>query len=317
MRPSYRSAPRRNIRSGGFKSFADRALAHAMALGDGTPPMLGRYASATLLRSPMGRAVELHVFPGRSTRRALVIGGVHGTEFVGVEVTRRLVAALRAESSRNQRPFFTTIIVPALFPDNLPRSHGGHGRARRATRSYADPNRQFPMIGTGLDGSSSGPVGGADAPTDSRGRRVERANVALMELIRRFQPRRIASVHAIGRTSSAGVYSDPHRGAGTALGDAAADLAQRMHAIADDLGGRVTGSVPGSGQYPYQSEVRGQGVSLGEWGSHAVETGAHRRDAIPVITIELKREWSAGQARRRLRNVEAFMVAIRRGFLEL
>jgi predicted deacylase len=287
-----------------------------MARGEGLPPMLDRYASSTLLRSPMGRAVELYVFPGRSTRRALVIGGVHGTELVGVEVTRRLVAALRAERGRNERPFFTTIIVPALFPDNLPSSHGGHGRARRATRGYADPNRQFPMIGTGLDGSLGGRGGSADAPTDSRGRRIERANVALMELIRRFRPRRIASVHAIGRPSLAGVYSDPHRGAGTVLGDEAADLAQRMHAIASDLGALVTGSVPGSGAYPRQSEVSGQGVSLGEWGSRAVETGAHRRGAIPVITIELKREWSARQARRRCRNVEAFMLAIRRGFLE-
>jgi predicted deacylase len=287
-----------------------------MALGDRTPPMLDRYASSTLVRSPMGRAVELHVFPGRSTRRALVIGGVHGTEFVGVEVTRRLVAELRAESGRNERPFFTTIVIPALFPDNLPPSHGGHGRARRATRGYADPNRQFPMIGTGLDGRLGRRSGSPEAPTDSRGRRIERANVALMELIRRFQPRRIASVHAIRRPSSAGIYCDPHRGAGTALGDEAADLAQRMQAIANELGGHMARSVRGHGRYPHQSEVGNQGVSLGEWGSRAVTTGAYRRHAIPVITIELKREWSASWAQRRRSDVDAFMLAIRRGFLE-
>jgi predicted deacylase len=264
----------------------------------------------------MGRAVELHVFPGRSTHGALVMGGVHGTEFVGVEVTRRLLVALRAESGRGERPFFTTIVVPALFPDNLPPSHGGHGRARRATRGYVDPNRQFPLIGTGLEAGCSSRAGSQHAPRDSRGRLIERANVALMELIRRFRPRRIVSVHAIRRPSMAGIYSDPHRGSGTVLGDEAADLAERMHAIASELGGQLPGSALGSGRYPYQSEVSDQGVSLGEWGSRAVKTGPHRRGAIPVITIELKREWSARQARRRRRNVDAFMLAIRQGFLE-
>lgn len=279
--------------------------------------MLGRHASSILVRSPMGRAVELHVFPGRSTRRALVIGGVHGTEFIAVEVTRRLVAELRAETGRAARPFFTTIVVPALLPDNLPSSHGGRGRPRRATRGYVDPNRQFPTIGTGLDASRAGSGTGRGAARDSRGRRIEGANVALMELIRRFRPQRIASVHALRRPSSAGIYSDPHRGAGTALGDDAADLAKRMHAIAKELGGGVPGSGPGSGRYPHQSAVADEGVSLGEWGSQPVNAGPYTRDAIPVITIELKREWSTRHARRRRQNVEAFMLAIRRGFLEL
>jgi len=309
-------APRRHIRRDGFKSSADRLLARSIARHDDTLPTLGSYASATLLRSPMGRPVEVHVFPGRSRQRALVIGGVHGTEFVGVDVTRLLVAELRAESARKQRPFFTTIVVPALFPDNLPASHGGHGRARRATRGYADPNRQFPAVGSGFEAGLDFGRSSASAPRDSRGRQIETANLALMELIRRFEPRRIASVHAIGRPSSAGIYSDPHRGADTALGHEAADLAQRMHAIAKEAGGLVPGSARGSGRYPHQDDVIPHGVSFGEWGSQAVKTGLHRRDAIPVITIELKRTWSQGEARRRRSNVEAFMVAIRRGFLE-
>jgi hypothetical protein len=316
MRSLRRYTPRKNIRSRGFKSLADRMLAHSIALGDCMPPTLGRCAAATLVRSPMGRAVELHVFPGRSVQQALVIGGVHGTEFIGVEVTRRLIAKLRAESTRSERPFFTTIVVPALFPDNLPSSHGGHGRARRVTRGYADPNRQFPVIGTGLESRPCGHGGGRDAPRDSRGRPIEPANLALVELIRRLRPRRIASVHAIRRPSSAGIYSDPHREAGLALGDEAADLAQRMHSIANELGGQVPGSACGSGRYPHQSGVSDQGVSLGQWGSRAVHTGPYRRDAIPVITIELKREWPARPAPRRRSNVEAFMLAIRRGFLE-
>lgn len=311
----YRPAPRRTNRARGFRSLADRTLAHSISKHDGTPPMLDRYASCTLLRSPRGRTVELHVFPGRSTERALVIGGVHGTEPVGVEVARRVVSRLRAESGRNARPYFTTVVVPVLFPDNLPASHGGHGRGRRATRGYADPNRQFPGIGTGL---GVRPGGGASrgVPTDSLGRIIEPANVALIELIRRFRPQRIASVHAIRNPRSAGIYADPHRGTGTALGHEAADLARRMHEVARVLGGHVPGSMRGSGRYPHQGEISAQGASLGQWGSQAVETGPHRRGGIPIITIELKCEWPARHARRRLINVEAFMLAIRRAFLE-
>ena len=311
-----RPASRRCFRARGFKSLADRTLAHSIAGQSGTLPALDRYASSTLVRSPRGRAVELHVFPGRSAQRALVIGGVHGTEFVGVEITRQLVNELRAESGRNVRPFFTTIIVPALLPDNLPASHGGHGQGRRATRGYVDPNRQFPTIGTDLDARPSSRNGNQEGPRDSAGRLIEPANVALIELVQWLRPRRIASVHAIRSPSSAGIYSDPHRGTGTALGHEAANLAQRMHTVANALGGHVAGSMRGTGRYPHQSEVSAQGVSLGEWGSQAVETGPYRRDGIPVITIEVKCQWSATQARRHRTNVEAFMFAIRRAFLE-
>jgi len=310
----YRPASRRYVRARGVRSLADRTLARSIRLQDGSLPTLDRHASSTLLRSPRGGTVELHVFRGQSPQAALVIGGVHGTERIGVDVARRLLARLRTEHGRNERPFFTTIVIPALFPDNLPATHGGFGHGRRSTRGRVDPNRQFPMIGSGLEaGRGSGRQGG---PRDSAGRLIEPANVALIELIRRFRPRRIVSIHAIRRPGSAGIYSDPHRGAGTGPGHEAADLARRMHDVACGLGGHVPGSRRGTGQYPHQGEVSAQGVSLGTWASQAVAAGPYRRAGIPVITIELKCEWSASQARRRRTNVEAFMAAIRREFLE-
>jgi len=245
------------------------------------------------------------VFPGRNSRRALVIGGVHGSESISVEVTRALLAELGAW---HRRPFFTAIVVPALFPDNLPGSHGGDGPGRRATRRRVDPNRQFPAIGRGLDHG--------EHVRDAHGRAIEAANIALIELIRQFRPRRIASVHAIRRATSAGIYADPHRRSASALGDEAADLAQRMHAIARAAGGHVPGSAGGSGAYPHQGDVGRDGVSLGEWASQAVTTGAYRRSALPVITLELKRDWAPTAAGRRRRDVAAFARAIRLGFLE-
>jgi predicted deacylase len=266
----------------------------------------------------MGRAIELHVFPGRSSHSALVIAGVHGTEFVGVDLARRLLARLRADRGLNARPYFTTIVVPALFPDNLPASHGGDGHARRATRGRVDPNRQFPAIGTAIDASVSSFGNESVSPVlkDARDRPIERANVALMNLIHRCRPCRIASVHAIQKPSSVGIYSDPHPDAGTDLAAETGDLAERIHVITKRLGGQVPGSPSACAKYPHQDSVDHQGVSLGTWASRAIETGPHRRDPIPVITLELKRDWPPRQARQRRRHVEAFMLAIRQGFLE-
>lgn len=292
----------------------DRSLSLALERGDAVPLHLDRPAVATVARTPRRAAIDLHVFPGRSSKTALVIGGVHGSEAIGVDVTRQLIAELERSRHRDRRPFFTTLVIPALFPDNLPRSHGGRDWGRRATPGRADPNRQFPHAGTGLD-ANLGQLG-TIAHRDALGRPIEPANVALIELIRRDRPRRIASVHAIRRATSAGIYADPHRGAGTALGREAADLAQRMHAIARACGAHVPGSSDGSGAYPHQQGIGREGISLGAWASRTISTGAYRRGAVPVITLELKREWSRRDAERRRINVAAFVRAIRVGFLE-
>ena len=293
---------------------ADRLLSLAVARGNAVPADLDGPAVATIGRTPRRAAIELHVFPGRSSHTALVIGGVHGTEAIGVDVTRQLIAELQRSRRWERRPFFTTLVIPALFPDNLPRSHGGRDRGRRATSGRADPNRQFPKSGSGFDAD----LGRLDAimSRDALGRPIELANVALIELIQRDRPKRIASVHAIRRATSAGIYADPHRSSGTALGREAADLAQRMHAIAAACGAHVPGSRSGSGAYPHQLDVSRDGVSLGAWASRAIPTGSYRRGAVPVITLELKREWTRSDAAKRRINVAGFVRAIRIGFLE-
>ena len=89
-----------------------------------------------------------------------------------------------------------------------------------------------------------------------------------------------------------------------------------MHAIADACGAHVPGSSNGSGAYPHQQDVGREGISLGAWASHTISTGIYRRGGVPVITLELKREWSRRYAEQRRINVAAFVGAIRRGFLE-
>ncbi|HEY0042053.1 MAG TPA: hypothetical protein VGB71_15385, partial [Flavisolibacter sp.] len=64
--------------------------------------------------SKKNKPIEAFYFPGSSNKKALVIGGVHGSELSSVEVARKLVAQL----TKGAKPFYSVIIIPSLFPDN-------------------------------------------------------------------------------------------------------------------------------------------------------------------------------------------------------
>jgi hypothetical protein len=99
------------------------------------------------------RSIELHLFPGKTMRRALVIGGVHGTERQGVQVARLLEKDLAATPSD-----FSVLLVPVLFPDS------------------ALPENQL-----------------------------------LMELMERYKPERIISLHRTWDSGKAGGFYDPRK----------------------------------------------------------------------------------------------------------
>lgn len=309
-----------------------------------------------------GHQVRALYFPGLTDRRALVIGGVHGSELAGIEVAESLAASLRT----GPRPYFTVIIVPELFAANAARARAqrpapgtnsnigrytplsdvpagnrvGQGSGARAV----DPNRQFPDLGTGMVPT---------APTDAEGRPIEPENVALLQLIERFHPERIASVHSIRSATGAGVFADPRTDAAGNLQqaetDADRDLALTMAAHAQAGGANVPGNklntdgtrgprstaiyglAPGShrtGARP-QKPSSAEGVSLGDWGStevrHNGPGGAadpRDRPSMSVITIEVQhyessdmyRAGSRAQAQR-IKELQAHRDAIREIFL--
>jgi hypothetical protein len=239
-----------------------------------------------------GRPVLAYYFRGATDQRALIIGGVHGTEKSGVEVVEMLRAALLT----GPRPHFTVVLVPTLFPDNYAATR----------REGATPtNRNFPAPGTSLAGAT--PAGGG-APVDELGKPILPENVMLMRLIERFRPTRLASVHATWKTADAGIFADPHRispaaalrlpsptaavaalaaaGARTAA-DAA--LALRMATEADKGGARVPGNRLGTAT-PSVTWPAGSpgGTSMGEWGPTDVsEGGPADRAGMTVITVEV------------------------------
>ena len=137
------------------------------------------------------RSIELRFFPGKTTRRALVIGGVHGTERQGVQVARLLEKDLAASPAD-----FSVILVPVLFPDNA--ATGSVGLREGATPT----NRNFPRPDKDLAAS-----GGKDA----QGRDILPENRLLMEVMERYRPERIISLHGTWDPAKAGVFYDPRK----------------------------------------------------------------------------------------------------------
>jgi hypothetical protein len=141
-----------------------------------------------------GRSVEAHFIQGTTSRRALVIAGVHGTEVQGIEVARMLLADLAVN-----QPLYTVIVVPSLFPDNA---------ARRRREGATPTNRNFPLATQDLAAATAA-GGRRGRPVDALRRRILPENVMLLQLIERFSPERIISIHGTQHSGAAGVFYDP------------------------------------------------------------------------------------------------------------
>ena len=266
----------------------------------------GKATSGSIGTSSGKRPITAHFFPGASKEKALVVGGVHGSELSGIAVAEELVRRLSLPTAR--KPFFSVIVVPSLFPDNAaarrdfeakitgkvsPADYAKRaekaGDPGRITPGQEDPNRQMPAPGTDFDPKN---------PKDAAGRLIEAENQALLALIQQFQPVRIASLHAIKNVDRAGVFADPHpdaTGVDPALAARTDLLALTMARRVKELGGRVGGNKLGTkretslypGQDPKQSKEQierenKKGTSLGQWGPPR---------GISVLTIEMPEQY--------------------------
>lgn len=291
--------------------------------------------------SKMDREIQAWYFPGQTDKRALVIGGMHGSELSAVEVANTLIQDLL----NGETPLYSVIVIPTLFPDNAhkartnPQTINSVANIGRYSFSGAvDPNRQMPTPGKAFRPS---------APFDHVGREIERENQLLLQVIQAFKPDRVANLHAIRNSTYGGVYADPRTDEnGIAIGyDADSTLAVDMAAYIHAKGGNVAGNnlkkrptalyykdpkpVP-AGEFQPRNMTgsvlnanRGSGVSLGTWGSTSVvdEDSVFNRPAMHIITIEYpgcKRpsDYSKKQERAfHQKQVIAFAEAVRKVFL--
>jgi hypothetical protein len=253
------------------------------------------------------RTIEAWFFPGTSEKKALVIGGVHGTELSSSEVAKTLIQKL-LQGSRN---YYNVIVITCLFPDNAATAKE-NGDAigsmanigRYSFSSAADPNRQMPSPGKPFDKESG---------KDHMGREIEKENQLLLRLINLFKPDRIANIHAIRDLEHAGIYADPRTDSKSyALGfETDSSLAVKMAFMVDKSGGYTPGNqlderptalyykdpVPADkGSFQKRNFLgsslannRGSGISLGTWASTAISDAKdpmQNREAMRILTIE-------------------------------
>jgi hypothetical protein len=252
----------------------------------------------------MGLPVEAYYFPGSSDKKALVIGGMHGSELSSIAIAKQLVQQLENRS----QIYYHVLIIPSLFPDNALRAErqtmeigSTKNIGRYSSDALPDPNRQMPTPGTSFD---------ADQPFDYKNRLIEAENQWLLQTIQLFQPQRILNIHAIKDVTKAGVFADPRTNAsGEALGfeeDSSLAITMATYIYGNN------GCVPGNKLYAIPSALyhhdfpsvakgqiqqrnlkgsmlpngRGEGVSLGTWASTAVSSEPFSRDAIRILTME-------------------------------
>lgn len=327
------------------KAALEAAKADAVAAGASVAALeklLARdSAEVSLGTTRGGREVKAFYFKGAISEVALVIAGVHGSELSGVEIAENLIRLLSSPNA--PRPFYTVVIVPQLFPDNVDAKRAWEksvvkagqqlklkeyqkarsaakdpGRYSSGTAERVDPNRQFPELGKPFDPNN---------PVDARGRPIERENIMLLTLIDRFKPTRIASLHAIKDPKDAGIFADPHPSTTGAsgpqhdLGQQADQLAKLMAEKAGKLGAQVPGNTrEGSftslypGQDPKLSAEQIErenkaGRSLGQWGP---SQGAL------VLTIEVNEQYASDspvEHPSRKQELEAHAAALQEIFL--
>jgi hypothetical protein len=184
--------------------------------------------------------VVAYFFPGSTAERALVVGGIHGSEVQGARTVESLRAELRTLSLVGRPPRFTTILVPVLnarihdpalrrqrdryLPRRTEEEATDAATRARETSAEIEPNRTFPAPGEShADVRARAGRGGAELEyTGPRRDRARSTTVmppetrVLVQLIERFRPSRIAAVHAhsIGRGrarpgNDPGIYVDP------------------------------------------------------------------------------------------------------------
>lgn len=200
-----------------------------------------------------GRDIAAFVRQGPAANTALVFGGFHGDEPKSVSLTRLLIRhlATAADDHREVR----WVVVPVANPD-------GYEKRNRRNARRVDLNRNFPTknwLRTRMHSRMFGGIAPGSEPETQ----------AVIDVVRRYRPARIITIHSIDGGRHCNNYDGP-----------AGELARAM---ARFNGYPVCGSIG----YPTPG-------SFGTW------AGVERN--IPTITLELpslhstKRCWEENRA---------------------
>lgn len=200
-----------------------------------------RDINSFLPESDLDVPIQAWLFPGRTERRALIMSGVHGDEMAGIEVVEHLKALLERRSAAGNRPFFTTMLVPVVMPRTSQRQQryakdgvglievDNNPKKRKVVRHDVEPNLNFPLPGEDYEmarrrgmahptdaelfirvPSASGTVRKRPPTGPLTSIRMLPETRFLVQLIERFQPERLAAIHAHSRERLCHPCRDSH-----------------------------------------------------------------------------------------------------------
>jgi protein MpaA len=141
-----------------------------------------------------GRPIRFATFDGPSRfPRVLILAAIHGDEWQGAEITRRLIDHVGQSTAIAVAG--TLVIIPEANPDGL-------ARRRRVNANGVDLNRNFPSSNW-----ATGPRGSRYYSGERPGSEPEVQ--ALMAVVANLRPERILSIHVIRGRSYCNNYDGP------------------------------------------------------------------------------------------------------------
>lgn len=198
--------------------------------------------------SAKGKPVYAYYYNKGGTAKAMILGGVHGSEFYGVDVANEVKKKL--DSRKTKKSKWKIIIVSELFPDNVEKGRNhpfsiNYGRktcevcnGQESECTFcSDPNRQMPCTASSFKAGDT---------ISCFGEKIETENKYLLLLTQQYNPDRIISIHCKNSSGlqEIGIYADPKTGPdNTALGFAEdALLALKMAFTVKENGGVIFGN---------------------------------------------------------------------------
>jgi len=220
-------------------------------------------------------SIEAFFFPSpiqHTTHRALIIGGIHGTEVSSYQIAEEMINILKTPAGAKTL-YFHTLIIPKVNP-------GGVLDICRCNRQEVDLNRNFlaPAISTSICKIPGWRKRNRKNSTNCLCTRPKR-NVApeqpetklIKKVVTEFMPDRILSLHAISNVKQAGIFADPATDPESIK--LARSLAETLpeNVRKGNLGLKVTYTGGSTG-----------GTSLGAWAPTVI-----KGQTTPVITMEV------------------------------
>lgn len=152
--------------------------------------------------SKLDSPIYAYYYNRGGTDKAMIIGGVHGSEFYGVYVVKAIMDSLLKMNPEQFK--WKILILPEVFPDNVRKGRNNifienYGRKTCSEcngikeddkcislNHYIDPNRQMPSVDSLFRVGKS---------TTYKGKPIEIENQFLLSITQTFNPSRIVSIH--------------------------------------------------------------------------------------------------------------------------